>query len=80
MKLKEFIEKFICKNTIIRLWTPIKSGHKMLCEDDKEVCMEWELLKGSVWQSKYSDCDVIGVSDIVVDTYKEAVNIVIDIS
>ena len=79
MKLKEFIEKFICKNSLIRLWKPIKGcKHQMLIEEDKKVCMEWELLDGKVWQSKYLENEVIGINDIVVnDFYREAINIVI---
>lgn len=78
MKLKEFIEKFVCANTIVRLWKPIKGGHKMLGRDtDEHICMEWELLKGSVWQSNYLDCEVEGVTDIITDSCREAVNIVI---
>ena len=79
MKLKHFVDTFICKNTLIRLWTPIKGGHKMIHNGDDSVCMEWELSVGETWQSKYNDCEVIGVTDIVVDDlYREAVNIVID--
>jgi len=77
MELKEFIMKFICPNSIIRLWVPIDGGHKMLCENNIEVCMEWEILKGTVWQSKYIDCKVVGVTDIVVETCKESINIVL---
>lgn len=77
MLLNEFIEKFICRNTLIRLWEPYKCGHKMLCEQDKEVCMEWELLKDKVWQSKYKNYTVIGINDIVTETYREAINIII---
>lgn len=80
MKLKVFIEKFVCKNTLIRLWEPIKGGNKMIVKDDKTVCMEWELLQDKVWQSEYGNCEVVGVTDILVnDFYKEAVNIVINI-
>jgi iron uptake system EfeUOB component EfeO/EfeM len=80
VELKEFVEKYICKNTIIRLWKPIKGGHEMLHQkNDKEVCMEWELLKNEVWQSKYNENKVVGITDIITDTYREAVNIVIDI-
>jgi len=39
--------------------------------------MEWELLKNKVWQSKYRDCKVIEVTDILTETTKEAVNKVI---
>lgn len=80
MNLNDFIKKFICKNTLVRLWKPIVGGHEMIAKDDNCVCMEWQLLNDSVWQSEYGDYQVIGVTDIVVDDfYKEAVNIVIDI-
>lgn len=78
MKLYEFVDKFICKNTLIRLWKPIKGGHEMIHKNGNSVCMEWELLKNSVWQSEYNNCEVVGVTDIGVDDfYREAVNIVI---
>lgn len=80
MTLREFVEKFVCHNTIIRLWKPIKGGHKMLVKEGNSVCMEWALLRDETWQSSYNDCKVIGVTDIVVDDfYREAVNIVLDI-
>ena len=81
MTLGEFIEKFVCKNSLVRLWTKTKGGHKMIYKDDDSVCMEWELLKGGIWQSEYKDCEVIGVKDIFVvnDNYSEAINIVIKI-
>lgn len=79
MSLYDFVTSFVCKNTLIRLWKPVKGGHEMLVSKDNSVCMEWQLVKNEVWQSKYNDCMVIGVKDIVVDdSYKEAVNIVID--
>lgn len=85
MKLKEFIEKFICRNTLIRLWFTHDSGHIMVTDQSEKdmlhngVCMDWEMINGKVWQSKYLNCKVIGVTDILVDSfYKEAVNIVIE--
>lgn len=81
MELNEFIEKYVCKNSLIRLWTPIKGGHKMIYnkECDNSVCMEWEILKGSVWQSVFRTHKVIGVKDIYVDDfYREAINVVIE--
>lgn len=80
MILEDFVKQFICKNTIIRLWYPCHRGHEMICEDlEDEICMEWQLLGGFCWQSKYLDCRVIGVTDIVVeDSYPEAVNIVLN--
>lgn len=80
MTLREFVEKFVCCNTLIRLWKPIKGGHEMIKKADNSVCMEWKLLRDETWQSSYNDCKVIGVTDIVVDDfYREAVNIVLDI-
>lgn len=80
MILQEFVEKFVCKNTLIRLWKPIKGGHEMIIKDDKSVCMEWELLQGKVWQAQYKSYEVVGVTDIVVDdAYREAVNIVVKV-
>lgn len=80
MKLKDFVSTFVCHNSLIRLWVPIKGGHKMLHKNDDSVCMEWQLLKNETWQSLYNDCEVIGVKDIVVDDfYREAINIVIKV-
>lgn len=80
MTLREFVEKFVYHNTLIRLWKPIKGGHKMLEKAGDSVCMEWELLRDETWQSVYNDCKVIGVTDILVDgNCSEAVNIVLDI-
>lgn len=81
MKLIEFIEKNICKNSLIRLWKPIECGHEMITEDDRKVSMEWEVLRNESWMNKYSNCNVIGVKDIYVDDfYRETINIVIDIN
>jgi hypothetical protein len=38
----------------------------------QDTCMEWELIK-----SDYSNCTVVGVTDILCEQYPEAVNIVI---
>ena len=87
MTLNEFVKKYVCPNTLIRLWVPHYGGcYRMLWRHDEEkpgnvdaVCMEHELLSSKSWLSRYSLCEVIGVTDIVVtDTpYPEAVNIVI---
>ena len=78
MKLKDFIEKYICKNTLIRLWIPInKCQYKMIHDKEKEVSMEWQILQDESFLSKYKDNEVIGITDILCETYKEAVNIVI---
>ena len=85
MKLSEFIIKYVCCNSLIRLWKENKNGYEMIYKEDEskpsnrdDVCMEWELLNNKVWQSKYRDSEVIGVTDILVDGfYPEAINIVI---
>lgn len=77
MKLREFIEKFVCKNTLIRLWTEYKGGHKMIHCSEEEVGMEWQILNGESFLCAFCDREVVGVTDIVCETYKEAVNIVI---
>ena len=87
MKLNTFVRKYICSNTLIRLWIPTSGGgHRILCGYDNKnldnvdaVCMEHELLSNKVWQSQYSLCEVVGVTDTVVRNsfYPEAVNIVI---
>ena len=77
MTLREFVEKFICPNTMIRLWVPHRGGHMMLCEDLDEVGMEWQILEKEGWQYVFADHEVIGVTDIRCDRYPEAVNIVI---
>ena len=87
MELKTFVRKYICSNTLIRLWVPTSDeGYRMLCRFNEkkpgnidDVCMEHELLSSKSWQSQYSLCEVIGVTDIVVRNsfYPEAVNIVI---
>ena len=80
MKLREFVDMFICRNALIRLWKPAKGGYKMIGYGRDSVCMEWELVNGEVWQSKYNDCEVIGVKDIIVnDDCSEAVNIVVNL-
>lgn len=81
MELKEFVEKFICKNSLIRLWKPIKGGYEMIADNEDElICMEHQFLKDKCWQSKYKNYKVIGVKDIFIgDFYMEAINIVLDI-
>ena len=87
MKLNTFVKKYICSNTLIRLWVPASVwGYRMLYRYDEnkpgnidDVCMEHELLSSKSWQSQYSLCEVVGVTDIAVRNsfYPEAVNIVI---
>lgn len=79
MKLKEFTESFVCRNSLIRLWYPVLGGgHMMVAKGDgRSVCMEWELIKGEGLYKLYVDHEVIGVTDILCDDSPEAINIVI---
>ena len=76
MILKEFIENFVCKNSIIRLWYPFKGGNEMVVDG---VSMEWEIIKGEGIFKKFINNNVIGVTDILVSGhYSEAINIIIE--
>ena len=80
MKLKEFTESFVCRNSLIRFWYPVLGGgHRMVAKGDgRSVCMEWELIKGEGPYKLYVDHEVIGVTDILCDDSPEAINIVIE--
>ena len=83
MKLKKFVEKFICRNSLVRLWYPTNGGHKMVIQDDENgkssVCMEWEIIKSEGIYGKYTNHKVIGVTDIsTYGAYPESINIVIE--
>ena len=69
MKLHEFIIKWICKNSIVQIWMPIEEGHKLIIGP----CMEWEILKNE----NHNNFEVIGVTDIFCEEYREAINIVV---
>lgn len=74
MNLKNFINQFICHNTLIRLWYKADTaGYIEVIEGDKPK-MEHEWVK-----TEYANNLVIGVTDIlyVKSHYVEAVNIVI---
>lgn len=84
MKLGEFIKQFIAPNAIIRLWQKIpdtmgselKGTRYILYKvNDREVIMDWEMERDSV----VSQLPVKHVTDILCDTYVEAVNIILDI-
>ena len=87
MTLREFVEKFICRNSLIRLWTKDGAGHQLIFRTNERcpemidsVCMEWQLIKGTTWHNDYAECKVIGIKDIYMDDfYREAINIVIEV-
>ena len=72
MKLHDFIEKFIARNTMIRLWKNIDNTLRLMLTD--EAVMEWEALR----IKELSDIEVICITDILCERDKEAVNIVVD--
>lgn len=75
MKLKKFVNNYICPNTLIRLWYPIEGGHELAYP--KEI-MDWQITKEETLLQPYLDCMVIGVTDILIEgNYKEVVNIVL---
>lgn len=49
----------------------------MLVKDDSETSMAWAIRDGSAWQAVFKDWEVVGITDILCETYPEAVNIVI---
>jgi hypothetical protein len=70
MILKDFIYNFVTHNTLIRLWYPSDNNYTLIGKMD----MEHSLVK----DINYSELEVIGVTDILVDdNYPEAVNIVV---
>lgn len=75
MYLHEFIKTYIAKNTLVRLWKPVQIdkpyGDKVMLTE--EAVMEWEIV--NIPQLQY--IPVIHITDIVCDTAKEAVNIVV---
>lgn len=76
MILKNFIEQFVCPNTLIRLHHVSHiSGISYESANNDEPEMEWKLVN-----SEFANKEVIGVTDILYlhDSYSEAVNIVIE--
>lgn len=70
MKLHDFIENYIGKNTLIKLW---KNIDKTSREQIAGPIMEWEILK----IPELSDIEFVCITDILCESSKEAVNIVI---
>lgn len=86
MNLGEFIKQFIAPNTLIRLWQNVPEDEKnkpefdgilycLYCVDGRDVSMSWQLEDNDT----ISQLPVKHVTDILSETYVEAVNIVLDI-
>lgn len=79
MILTDFIEQFIQPNSLIRLVYKIRGGcHEVVLNNWDDVSMEWEILKNKGKYKEYIDCEVIGITSILVGgPYSEAINICI---
>lgn len=83
MTLDEFIEKFVCRNTTIRLWQVQDDGSHVVVRDEwdenrRSWFMEWEMFKNDSFLNLYAGAKVIGVTDILDLEHPDAVNIVIN--
>lgn len=77
MNLKGFIKKYVCANTMIRLWKNIDKHERLCLFDDCKPVMSWELERNIEYE-KFRNMKVVGVTDILCETYYEAVNIVVE--
>jgi CTP-dependent riboflavin kinase len=79
MKLGEFIENFVEKNSIIRLVYNDNNDHIIVLDTWNDVSMEWEILKGKGDNRHYINNEVFGIASILVaGPYSEAINIIIE--
>ena len=79
MKLGEYIEQFVEKNSIIRLWYKTYGGHQLVQKKDWDaVSMEWEILKGNGIYAPYINHKVTGTTSILSKIHPEAINIIIE--
>ena len=74
MKLKEFINKFICPNSLVRLLKKLDDGYGYIMLTPEAV-MDWEITGLS---EKIISCEVVHITDVFCETYREAINIVIN--
>ena len=72
--LGTFIDCFVARNTLIRLWMrdDVKKCHFCLLKNESTM-MEWEILS----IPEFSQMQFEYVTDIVTDRCKEAINIVV---
>lgn len=79
MRLKQFIEKFVESNTIIRLVYKEKSGHRIIHESWNDVSMEHEILNKKGINRHYINNNVLGIASIMTfGNWPEAINIVVE--
>jgi len=80
MTLKEFIDEYIERNSMVRiLYKDNPGSYRILLNDWDEVSMEWEIVKGQGRYAAYANHKVIGIACIsVTGPYSSAINIVIE--
>jgi hypothetical protein len=80
MTLKEFIDEYIERNSMVRiLYKDNPGSYRILLNDWDEVSMEWEIVKGQGRYAPYINHEVIGIACIsVTGPYSSAINIVIE--
>lgn len=79
MKLKEFVEKFIEPNSLVRLLYKTNDGHMIVGKDWNSVCMEHDILYQKGKFRHYINNEVIGIASILIyGPYSESINIVIE--
>ena len=74
ISLRTFIDCFVARNTLIRLWMrdDVEKCHFCLLKDEATM-MEWEILS----IPEFSQLRFDYVTDIVTDRCKEAINVVV---
>lgn len=76
MVLHEFIDKWIMRNTLLRIWKPedLQKPHLRKLLLTQIPIMEWEA--GAIPYLR--EAEVIGVTDIFFEECREAVNVVVN--
>ena len=80
MTLKEFIDEYIERNSMVRiLYKDNPGSYRILLNNWDVVSMEWEVVKGQGRYAPYINHKVIGIACIsVTGHYSSAINIVIE--
>ena len=75
MILKDFITRFIARNSIIKLWRTCDGN---IHEPLTDKIMEWEILREKCDYSKYLFCNIKHVMSILDINNPDTINIVIE--
>ncbi len=77
MTVKRFVRKYVGRNSLIRLVERYGNGHRAVANEDGDtVGLVRSMQNGTGWQAKYAGRKVEGVTDILFESYPEAINIV----